>query len=82
MYMYPTLHILVKSSNRPRVFLPIFGKALMTISISFAFPNRLAYWSSITETAKQNVLSCIRDALPNTLTLNFKIHKNLHWVVG
>ena len=36
-------YILVKSSNRPRVFLPIFGKAIRTISISFAFPNRPAY---------------------------------------
>ena len=43
------LYILVKSSNRPRVFLPIFGRAIRTISISFEFPNRLAYQSSITE---------------------------------
>ena len=42
-------YILVKSSNRPRVFLPIFGEAIRTISISFAFPNRPAYQSSITE---------------------------------
>ena len=26
----------------------------------------------------QNSLICIRDALLNTSTLNFKIHKNLH----
>ena len=32
--------------------------------------------------AKQNSLNCIREALPNTRTLNFKIHKNLHGVVG
>ena len=30
------------------------------------------------KTAKQNFLSCIREALPITLTLNFKIHKELH----
>ena len=34
------------------------------------------------KTAKQNSLNCIREALPNTSTLNFKIHKNLHWMVG
>ena len=33
----------VKSSNRPRVFLPIFSKAVCTTSISFALPNRPAY---------------------------------------
>ena len=36
-------NILVKSPNRPRVFIPIFGRAIRTISISFAFPNRQAY---------------------------------------
>ena len=75
-------YILVKSSNRPRVFLPIFGKAIRTISISFSFPNRKAYQSSITEKAKQNFVSCIQEPLSNTLTLNFKIHKNLHCMVG
>ena len=33
-------------------------------------------------TAKQNSLNCFWEALPNTLALNFKIHKYLHWVVG
>ena len=35
--------ILVKSSNRPPVFLSIFVKVIITISISFVFPNRPAY---------------------------------------
>ena len=43
------VYILVKSCNRPRVFLQIFGKAIRTISISFAFLNRPVYQSSITE---------------------------------
>ena len=34
-------YLLVKSSNRPRVFLPISGKAMRSISISFAFLNSL-----------------------------------------
>ena len=77
------VYILVKSSNWPCVFLPIFRKANRTISILFAFPDRPAYQSPILQkTAKQNFLSCIWEALPNTLTLNFKIHKNSHWMVG
>ena len=36
-------YILVKSSNRPRVFLPTFWKVVSTISVSFAVPNRPAY---------------------------------------
>ena len=75
-------YILVKSSNKPRVFLPIFRKAIRTISISVAFPNRPANQSSIQKTAKKNFLSCIWEALPNTLTPNFKIDTNLHWMVG
>ena len=46
---HPNIIILVKSSKRPCVFLPIYGKAIRTISISFAFANRPAYQSSITE---------------------------------
>ena len=42
-------YILVKSSNRPRVFLPILEKAIKTISVSFTFRNRPAYQSWITE---------------------------------
>ena len=42
-------YILVKSSNRPQVFLPIFGKAIRTISMSFAIPNRPAYQPLKTE---------------------------------
>ena len=30
------------------------------------------------KTAKQNSLKCIQEALPNTSTLNLKIHNNLH----
>ena len=50
------LYILVKSSNWPCVFLPILGKAIRTISISFAFSNRSAYQSSITEKAYTKLL--------------------------
>ena len=46
---HQSYYILVKSSNRQRMFLPIFGKAIRTISILFAFPNRPVYQSSITE---------------------------------
>ena len=37
------VYILVKSSNRSRVFLSIFGKAIRTTQISFAFPYRPVY---------------------------------------
>ena len=47
--LFIKFYILVKSSNRPHIFLQIFGKAIRTISISFAFLNRSAYQSSITE---------------------------------
>ena len=49
-------YILVKSSNRPRVFLPIVGKAITTTSISFVFPNRPANQSSITENGLAKLL--------------------------
>ena len=49
-------HSLVKSSNRPCVFLPIFGKAIRTISISFAFPIRPAYQSPIKDNGKAKFL--------------------------
>ena len=38
------------------MFLPILGKVIGTISISFAFPNRPAYQSSITENGKAILL--------------------------
>ena len=38
------------------MFLPIFGIAIRTISISFAFPNRPAYPSSITENGSGKIL--------------------------
>ena len=38
------------------MFLPIFGKAIRTISISFAFPNRPAYQSSLTENSYAKLL--------------------------
>ena len=56
MVLWSTENILVKSSNRPRVFLPIFGKVIRTISISFAFPNRPAFQSSITENGLAKLL--------------------------
>ena len=42
-------YILVKSSNQPRAFLPIFWKVVSTISVSFAVPNRPAYQYMIPE---------------------------------
>ena len=56
MIKFDLKYILVKSSNRPHVFLPIFGKAMRTISISFAFLNRLVFWSSITENGLAKLL--------------------------
>ena len=38
------------------MFLPIFGKAIRTISISFAFPNRPVYQSSITKNGEAKLL--------------------------
>ena len=38
------------------MFLPICGKAIRTLSISFAFPNRPAYQSSITENGLAKLL--------------------------
>ena len=38
------------------MFLRICGKAIRTISISFAFPNRPAYQSSITENGLAKLL--------------------------
>ena len=52
----PAAYILVKSSNRPCMFLPIFGKAIRTISILFAFLNRPAYQSPIIENSKAKFL--------------------------
>ena len=46
-------YILVKSSNRPRVFLPIFGKAIRTISIDpFHIVISLSNRSSIEKSIK------------------------------
>ena len=51
---------LVKSSNQHYVFLPICGKAIKTISISLAFPNRPAYQSLITENCETKLLKLYR----------------------
>ena len=74
--------ILVKSSNRPRVFYRFSEKLLAQDQFRLHYRIDLPISKRYQKTAKQNSLNCIREALPNTRTLNFKIHKNLHWMVG
>ena len=76
------IYILVISSNQPHVFLFISYKAISTISISLHHPIDQHISKSYHKTAKHNSQKCIQEALANTATLIFKIHKNLHQMVG
>ena len=68
MYIY----ILVKSSNLPHAFLPIFGKAIRTISISFAFPE-LASLSAIHNRKRLSKTPYSLVENQNDLELDFKV---------